>query len=160
MSSLMMFDRSAMLASAGAMPTSTAAGLPAAPSVSPMMGNMCMLPRCQMKFEKCKGGMKIVCNCEDEVACAMLQNMCKMLADGLCSCCCLMNGRAICQCNLAMCKCECAATKDGVCITCTSGDKACCEMIQACCDCLCQCMEAGCMCCVSMGGMPVCCGCC
>ena len=38
------------------------------------------------------------------------------------------------QSGCGMCKCEC--TKDGVCITCMSGDKACCDMIQACCDCL------------------------
>jgi hypothetical protein len=33
-------------------------------------------------------------------------------------------------------------------------------MVQACCDCLAKCMKAGCLCCVSLGGMPICCGCC
>lgn len=160
MTSMLMFDRSALTGAAGAMPGAMTPGTPAMPSMSPMAGSMCMLPRCEMKLEKCAGGMQITCTCEDEVACTMLQHMCKMLADGMCSCCCMMNGMMMCQCNLAMCKCECSMTEHGVSITCTSGDKACCKMIQACCDCMCECLEAGCMCCVSLGGMPVCCGCC
>ena len=48
-----------------------------------------------------------------------------MMAGGMMSMCCMMNGMMMCQCNMAMCKCECTMTKDGVCMTCTSGDKAC-----------------------------------
>jgi hypothetical protein len=48
-------------------------------------------------------------------------------------------------------------TKDGVCITCTSGDKDCCAMIQSCCDAMHSMMQAGCNCCVMMNNMPVCC---
>ncbi len=81
--------------------------------------------------------MKVTCHCDDETAAATLQNMCKMMAGGMLGLCCTMNGMMVCQCNMCMCKCECTTTKDGVCFTCTSGDKACCEMIQACCDCVC-----------------------
>ena len=95
-----------------------------------------------MKVEKCQGGMKINCKCDDEVSCATLQNLCKMLCDGMCSCCCTLNGMSVCQCNLTCGICTCECTKDGVCITCKSGDKACCDMIQACCDCLSKCLRA------------------
>ena len=30
-------------------------------------------------------GMKLICSCEDEVACGTLQNLCKALCDGMCS---------------------------------------------------------------------------
>jgi len=154
MSSVMMErGMSAARGMAGAMPMmGQMAGMAAAAP------GMMMVPRCRMKMEKCAGGMKVTCVCEDEVAAATLQNLCKMAAGGMCSLCCMMNGTMICCCNMAMCKCECADTKDGVCITCTSGDKACCDMIQACCDCMCACMNSGCMCCVCFNGMPCCCG--
>src|SRR5215469_1665439 len=74
---------------------------------------MCMVTKCTIKMEKCKDGMKMHCNCDDEMSCATLQNLCKMLAGGLCSCCCTMNGMTMCQCNMCMCKCECTNTKDG-----------------------------------------------
>jgi len=106
------------------------------------------------------GGMKIHCSCDDDVACATLQNLCKMMCDGMCSCCCTMNGMTMCQCNMAMAMCKCEYTADGVCVTCTSGDKDCCAMIQACCDCMCACMEAGCTCCLCFNNSPVCCGTC
>jgi len=137
---------------------SSSMGAPA-PS-SPATGNWCVVPRCTMKVEKCAGGMKLRCSCDDEVSCGTLQNLCKMLCDGMCSCCCTMNGICVCQCNLTMGICTCEYTKDGVCITCKSGDKACCEMIQACCDCLSKCLESGCCCYVSFHNTPVCCGCC
>ena len=49
-----------------------------------MMPSM-MIPRCTMKVEKCTGGMKITCSCEDATACAMMQNLCNMMAGGMCS---------------------------------------------------------------------------
>ena len=152
----MMMDRPMMM---GSMPTGTMpmSGMPA---MGPSMGAMSMVPRCTIKMEKCAGGMKMTCVCEDEVSCGALQNLCKMLADGMCSCCCMMNGLVVCQCNMMMCTCKCTMTKDGVCITCTSGDKACCDMLQACCDCMTKCMDSGCMCCVCFGNTPVCCGAC
>src|SRR4051812_47962262 len=132
MSSTMMFDRSTMMSPmmGSQMPMSSM------PSMMPSMANMCVVPRCDMKIEKCAGGVKITCSCEDEVSAATLQNMCKMMAGGMCSLCCMMNGMMMCQCNLLMGMCKCADTKQGVSITCTSGDKECAEMIQACCECM------------------------
>jgi hypothetical protein len=71
-----------------------------------------------------------------------------------------MNGMTMCTCNLCCGMCKCEMTKDGCCITCTTGDKACAKMLQSCCDCMECCMEAGCYCCVMMGGTPICCGTC
>ena len=31
-------------------------------------GNMCVLPSCEIRFEKCEGGMKIFCCCDNDVA--------------------------------------------------------------------------------------------
>ena len=124
---------------------------------APLMPNMMVLPRCTMKMEKVSGGMKITCTCEDQTAASMVQNLCTMLAGSMCSCCCLLNGMTVCVCNLAMGLCKCEATKNGVTVTCTSGDPKCMEMIQACCDCLAAMMKGGCTCCLMMNGMPVCC---
>jgi len=44
----------------------------------PGMPGMMMVPRCAMRFEKCAGGMKIVCTCDDPMACSMMQNLCSM----------------------------------------------------------------------------------
>jgi hypothetical protein len=60
--------------------------------------------------------------------------------------------------TMGMCKCE--MTKEGCCITCTSGDAQCCAMIQGCCDYMNVMMKNGCMCCVMMNNTPICCGCC
>ncbi len=125
------------------------------PGMMPM--NVAMMPRCKMKFEKVTGGMKVTCVCDDKMAATTLQNLCTSLAGTMCSCCCLMNGMVMCCCNLTMGMCKCEMTKDGVCITCTSGDKDCSAMIQSCCDCMSAMVTAGCTCCVMMNGMPVCC---
>lgn len=129
----------------------------ASPAGAQAPSNVCILPRCTVKFEKCKGGLKIECRCDDDVACGALQNLCKMLQGGVCNCCCLWNGTTICQCNLCCGHCKCELTKDGCCITCTSGDNACCEMLQACCQCLEACCKSGCTCYISLGGTPICC---
>ena len=136
----------------------TGMGMPTT-GATPAM-NVPMVPRCTMKFEKCQGGMKITCSCTDQTACGMMQNLCTMLAGGMCSCCCMMNGMLVCTCNLVMGMCKCDMTKDGCVVTCTSGDAKCAEMIQACCDCMSTMMKAGCTCCLMMNGTPVCCGCC
>ena len=125
-----------------------------------MAPNMVMVPRCTMKFEKCQGGMKITCVCDDKMACSMVQNLCTMLAGGMCSCCVMMNGMTVCCCNYTMGMCKVEMTETGVCVTCTSGDAKCCEMIQACCDCISTCLKDGCTCCLLMNNTPVCCGCC
>jgi hypothetical protein len=124
------------------------------------MMNWTMVPRCTFKVEKCQGGMKMSCSCDDATGCAMIQNLCAALAGGMCSCCCMMNGMVVCCCNLTMGMCRCETTAKGVTVTCTSGDAKCCEMIQACCDCLATMLKDGCTCCLLMNNTPVCCGCC
>jgi hypothetical protein len=118
-----------------------------------------MVPRCHLKFEKCPGGLKLTCVCDDKMACSMLQNLCTQLASGMCSCCVLLNGLTVCTCNLTMGLCRCEMTETGCTLTCTSGDQKCCEMIQACCDCLSTLLNAGGTCCLLMNNTPVACGC-
>ena len=134
----------------GMMPTS---------GTAPMMPNMMMVPRCKMKFEKCTGGMKVTCTCDDPTAASMMQNLCSMMAGGMVSFCAMMSGMMACCCNMVMCQCKCDMTKDGCVMTCTSGDAKCAEMIQGCCDCMTAMMKAGCSCCMMMNGTPVCCCC-
>ena len=149
MSTGLLMDRSVLGA-----PSQAASPL-AAPAASP---GWCVVPRCRIHFEKCDGGCKIYCHCDDATATATVQNLCKMLAGGLCSCCCTWNGMAVCTVNLCCGNCTCEATKDGCCITCTSGDDKCCEMLQACCDTLAACCESGCCCYVCFNNTPCCCG--
>jgi hypothetical protein len=122
------------------------------------IANWLMVPRCTLRFEKCQGGVKIHCTCEDRTACGVVQNLCAALAGGMVSCCAQWNGVTVHSCNFLTGFCRCEMTEDGVCITCTSGDAKCCEMIQACCDCLSCLVECGCTCCVYMNNTPVCCG--
>jgi hypothetical protein len=131
-----------------------------APAAMPHGMNWLTVPRCTMKVEKCPGGMKLTCSCDDKTACSMVQNLCTMLQGGMCSCCCMMNGMTVCCYNFTMGMCRCETTDKGVCVTCTSGDPECGKMIQACCDCLSSMLKAGCTCCVMFNNTPVCCGCC
>ena len=123
-----------------------------------MAPSMMMVPRGTMRAEKCDGGMKLTCACDDTTGRTMMQNLATMMAGGLCSVSCLMNGQVVCVCNFTMGACKVEMTSDGCCLTCTSGDAMCCAMIQCCCDCISACMKAGCSCCLTMGGTPVCCG--
>jgi hypothetical protein len=66
------------------------------PGTMPTGMNMIMMPRCTMKMEKCDGGMKITCACDDAMTCSMMQNLCTMMAGGMCSCCMMMNGMPVC----------------------------------------------------------------
>jgi hypothetical protein len=154
MSSTMMMERTGMGMPGMSTPTM---GGPTGAMTAP---GYVMVPRCTLKYEKCTGGMKIYCTCDDKTACSMMQNLCTMLAGGMCSCTMMMNGMTVCTCNFTMGMCKCEMTEHGVCITCTSGDTHCCEMIQACCDCMTAMVHAGCTCCVMMNGNPICCGCC
>src|SRR5438105_12040443 len=147
MLSTMMTERTGMGMPGMGVPGMGTAGTPTG---MPAGTNWLMVPRCTFKVEKCTGGMKITCSCEDKTACSMVQNLCTMLAGGMCSCYCMMNGMTVYCCNLTMGMCKCEMTKDGVCVTCTSGDTKCCEMIQACCDCLSTMLKAGCTCCLMM----------
>jgi len=156
MASVLMMDRPTV----GSSMMGFGAPVTAQTGTAAMPAGTLMLPRCTMRVEKCDGGMKITCSCEDEVACAMLQNLCRTMANGMCSCCCTMNGMAVCTCNMAMAMCKCEYTSDGVCVTCVSGDKTVCEMIQACCECMAKCLDCGCCCYLCFNGTPVCCGTC
>ncbi len=151
----MMVDRASMtgMGTAGmAAPMGATGAMPTA--------NWMMVPRCTIKMEKCAGGMKMTCICDDPMACSMMQNLCTMMAGGMLSCCMMMNGMMVCCCNLTMGMCKCEMTDKGCTITCTSGDQKCCEMIQACCDCMGVMLKGGCTCCVMMNNNPICCGCC
>ena len=150
----MMMERTGM-----SMPAMASAGM-TTPMSMPTGAQWLMIPRCTMKMEPCADGMKIVCTCDDKAACTMMQNLCTMMAGGMVSCCMMMNGMAVCTCNLTMGMCKCEMTKDGVCVTCTSGDKMCGEMLQACCECMTTMLKAGCCCSMCVNGNPVCCGCC
>jgi hypothetical protein len=155
MTSTMMMDRAGM----------SVQGVPGMPGtgvgvggVSPAAPNWLMVPRCTYTFEKCAGGMKVVCACDDAMARSMMQNLCASLLGGMCSYTCTLNGVTVCCCNLMMGLCKCELTPTGFCVTCTSGDAKCCEMIQSCCDCLSTMCAAGCTCCLMMNNTPVCCG--
>ena len=128
---------------------------PMMPAPTPM--NMMVIPRCTMNMEKCDGGMKMICVCEDAMSANMLQNLCAMLSGSMVSCCMMMNGMMMMNCNMTMGMCRCENTKDGITMTCTSGDAACSKMIQACCDAMMAMMESGCTCCLCMNNTPVCC---
>ena len=150
----MMMERTGMT-----MPTMGSAGM-ASPLNVPTGAQWMMIPRCTMKMEKCTGGLKITCICEDKAACTMMQNLCTMMAGGMVSCCMMLNGMPVCTCNLTMGLCKCETTKDGISITCISGDKMCSEMLQACCESMATMLKAGCSCSLCVNGNPVCCGCC
>ena len=89
-------------------------GMTGAAAAGPSAANMMMVPRCKMTFEKCTGGMKMTCVCDDKVSAGMLQNLCTMMAGGMCSCCMMMNGMMVCCCNLTMGMCKCEPTDKGV----------------------------------------------
>ena len=153
----MMMERAAMGMTGMGMGT----GVPGMSMPSTMAPpSMMMVPRCTFKMKECTGGMKITCSCDDDMACTTMQSLCSMLAGGMCSCCCMMNGMVVCSCNLTMGLCKYEMTDKGISVTCTSGDAECCSMIQGCCECMMKMMKAGCMCCLMMNGTPVCCGCC
>ncbi|HEY7155066.1 MAG TPA: hypothetical protein VH575_13975 [Gemmataceae bacterium] len=159
MSSTMMMERTGLGMPGMGMPGMSGSPVGTPTGVTPS-GNYLMVPRCTLKFEKCQGGMKIICHCDDPMACSMMQNLCTMLQGGMISCSMTMNGMTVCCCNLTMGMCRCEMTDKGVSIICTSGDAKCCEMIQACCDCLSCMTNAGCACCVMMNNTPIACGCC
>ena len=156
MSSAMMMERTGMGMPGMGVPGVGAPG--ATPAAMPTSANWMMVPRCTFKIEKCTGGVKIYCACDDKMACSMVQNLCTMLAGGMCSCCCTYNGMVVCHCNLTMGMCKCEMTEKGCTITCTSGDAKCGEMIQACCDCMSTMLKDGCTCCLMVSNTPICCG--
>ncbi len=155
MSSTMMMERTGMgMPGMGVPGVGTSMGTPTG---MPTGTNWLMVPRCTFKVEKCQGGMKITCSCDDKVACGMVQNLCSMLQGGMCSCCMMMNGMMVCCCCMPMGMCKVEMTEMGCVMTCMSGDKNAEKMIQACCDCMTSMMMPGMCCCMTMNNMPVCC---
>jgi len=129
----------------------------AAPAPATAGANWCLVPRCELRIEKCKEGIKLHCSCDDEIACATLQNLCRSLAGGTCSLSCQWNGMTLFDCKLICGNCKIECTDKGCCISCCSGDKACCEIIQACCEALACCLKNGCCCYLCINGTPICC---
>ncbi|WP_437230499.1 hypothetical protein SH661x_001999 [Planctomicrobium sp. SH661] len=129
-----------------------------APATAPAT-NWCAVPRCELRVEKCKDGVKLHCSCEEEIACATLQNLCRSLAGGQCSVTCQWNGITVFDCKLVCGNCKIECTEEGCCISCCSGDQACCEITQACCEALACCLKNGCCCFVCISGTPICCCC-
>ncbi len=158
MSSAVMMERAGVGVPGVGMPGFGGQTMPT-PTVTPVGPNFMMVPRCTFKFEKVSGGCKVVCVCEDKVAAGMVQNLCTMLAGGLCSFGVTFNGVTVCHYNLTFGFCKCEPTDSGVSFHCTSGDPQCLKMIQACCDSLMSFIDAGCTCCVYLNHTPVCCGC-
>ena len=130
----------------------------ASPTSYPVGTNWLMVPKCFFKVEKCTGGFKVWCHCDDKLACSMVQNLCSMMAGGFCSCCVQWNGMTVAQYNWTCGFCKWEMTDSGVCFTCTSGDQHCCEMLQSCCECLSCMFESGCTCTFFCNQTPVCCG--
>ena len=146
------------------MPGMMSAGMMSGMTMNPPMPaatgmNMMVIPRCTMRMEMCDGGMKMTCACEDTMSASMLQNLCTMMKGSMVTCCMMMNGMMMVTCNMMMGMCRFEMTRDGVTMTCTSGDPECCKMIQACCQAMMAMMQSGCTCCLCMNNTPVCCSC-
>jgi hypothetical protein len=109
---------------------------------------------CEFSFEKCKGGFRITCGCDDSLECADMQGLCAAICERNCSICCVRDGIEICNFNLSCCQCLCDNTKDGCCISCCNNK--CCDMLQAICDCLQCCCENSCCCYVCFGDKCCC----
>src|SRR5947209_18622708 len=92
MNNAMMMERTGM---AGMGATGMGAGAMGAPTGMSGGMNMMMVPRCTMKMEKCDGGMKVTCTSDDKMSAGMMQNLCTMLAGGMCSCCMMRNGMMV-----------------------------------------------------------------
>jgi hypothetical protein len=122
------------------------------------VGNFFMVPRCTYKFEKCTGGIKVYCQCEDQVTAQMVQNLCTMLAGGMCGCYVMCNGVCVCTYNFTFGMCQFEKINNGVCFTCTSGDTNYCNMIQSWCDCFNTMYNYGCTVCFTCNNTPICCG--
>jgi len=122
----------------------------------PLEMNWLAGPPCRLKMEKCTGGMKLTCACDDQQAIDWVQNQSHLLEDLGYNCCCLMNGMMVYSCNFTMGVCKYDKTDNGACVTCTSGDPNCCEMIQANCDCLACLIQSGCTCYVMVNNTPTC----
>ena len=155
MTSAVMMDRTNMGVQGMTGMTPSNGGMP---TMSPTGANYLMVPRCTFRFEKCQGGMKITCVCDDPMARSMMQNLCTMLAGGMCIL--LLHDER----------------HDGLLLQPDDGHVQVRDDRQGllhhlhhrrsevlrddpgCCDCISACCKAGCTCCVMMNNTPVCCG--
>ena len=128
------------------------------PTNVPVSPNFFMVPRCIYKFEKCQGGFKAYFQCDDQQTAQMVQNLCSMLAGGMCGCSVMWNGVCVSTYNFTFGMCQFEKTKDGVCFTCTSGDANCCSMLQSWYECIACAYTCGCTCCFTINNTPICCG--
>lgn len=125
--------------------------------MSMKMDSTCLL-RCEMRMERCEGGCKITCSCDNADDCCSLQAICEAMAGKMCCMTCSRDGEMICHCSMSCCgNCECKMTADGVCISCTSADCNCADLIQAMCDCIRRCQACGCECTLCFDEKAVCC---
>jgi hypothetical protein len=128
------------------------------PANVPVGTNFFMVPRCTYKFEKCQGGFKAYFQCEDQVTAQMVQNLCTMLAGGMCGCYVTWNGVNVCNYCFTLGTCQFEKTNNGVCFTCTSGDTNWCNIIQSWYECINCVYNCGCNVCFTINNTPVCCG--
>src|SRR5438445_9861738 len=105
MSSTVMVERMGAGYPGAGMPSYTTP-MPSAPTGLPAAASYLMVPRCTLKFEKCSGGMKVTCSTDDKTSCSMMQNLCTMLAGGMCSCYATWNGVTVYCCNFTMGQCK------------------------------------------------------
>jgi hypothetical protein len=157
MTSTLMMERTGTGVQGVGYPGMGTAGM-GAPTGVPVGANWLMVPRCTFRLEKFAGGFKCHCVCDDKLACSMVQNLCTMLAGGMCSFCVLQNGMTVCYFNCTQGICKCEPTETGFVFSCASGDQQCGQQIQSCCDCIGVQLQAGCTCCFLINNTPVCCG--
>jgi hypothetical protein len=132
------------------------------PSVSgpvnlPPHVNFLAITHCALKFDKCPGGMKLTCSCADKESCSQVQSLSRVPLTGVLGFGCMLHGMPLFSCNFSLAICKSDNIKNGVRLTCTSGDKDYCEMIRACSDCITSLLKLGGICYVMVGNTPVCC---
>jgi hypothetical protein len=145
-------------ASAMSMPAPTLPGMaPPQSGMSAAKPATLMVPRCTFEVEKCKGGMKVTCSCDDKVAFGMLATLCLMLQGGTAGFYGLLNGMTLYYFQvLGSGKYE---QGDGwVCFTFTSTEPGGIRMLQDTCDHLLSLLRSGLTCWLTMNNTAVCAG--
>jgi hypothetical protein len=155
MSSTLMMERTGMGVQGVGVPGFTAPTMGTQPGMH-VGANWFPVPRCTFKFEKCSGGVKFHCHCEDELARSTVQNLCTMLAGGMCSVSVFQNGMTVTCFNFTQGQCKFEPTDHGFCFSCVSGDNHWSQMLQSFCECVGYMMECGCTCCFFISNTPVC----
>src|SRR5262249_45706844 len=76
MSSTMMVERTGAAMPATGYPYP---GMPQYGTPTATPSSWLMVPRCTYRFEKCQGGFKVYCSCDDRTASGVVQNLCAAL---------------------------------------------------------------------------------